>query len=98
MVSPISLRARLGCATLGLTIDGIEFLGHIAVGLSGNDVEHVLRTQGETTVDEYRAELVLGYGRFEKQKGAQLAVAILFDDVAVIVIREKGFDVGMEGE
>src|SRR5580698_2113437 len=87
MVRPSSLCARLGCAILGLTIDGIGLQYSV-----GNCFDDETRTQRETAVAQDGLQLLFWRRSFENEQGTKLGVAILLHDVAIVMRRDEGFD------
>ena len=85
--------ARLGCAILGLTIDGIGLQYSVR-----NCLDDQARTQRETAVAQYGLQLLFWRRTFKKEQGTKLGIAILLHDVAIVMRCDEGFDRLIERE
>ena len=94
MVSPISLRCRLGWRATGFTIEGIILF----LQLIHDPVHHVLGTQRKSAVHEHRPQPIFGDTGLEGQQRSKLSIAVLFDNKAHVVLIHKGLDVIVKRE
>src|SRR5579863_10271220 len=97
MVRPSSLRTRLGCATFGLTMDGIQFLFRLQYRTHDGFYDEA-GAQRETAVAQYGAQLFLGGRGFQNEERVKLGIAVLLDHVTIVVRGDERFDRLIEWE